>query len=87
MKGGVGDVWAVCQGVERGLLGVHCWAHAGADVRVDGVGGCRACWEGAGTGRVDGLAWFLWGCDGWQGAVAEGIPTYRAESIWMVAFS
>ena len=42
-------------------------------------------------GRRDGKGrWFglvLWGCDGWQGAVAEGIPTYRVESIWMVAFS
>ena len=70
----------------KGSFGVRCWAHAGADVRVDRVGGCAACWEGAGTGRVDGLVWFLWGCGGWQGAVAEGIPTYRIESIWMVAF-
>ena len=54
---------------------------------LTGLGVGAACWEGAGTGRVDGLSWFLWGRDGWQGAVAEDIPTYRAESICMVAFS
>jgi len=54
----------VYQGAGKGLLGVRCWAHAGADVRVDGVGGCAACWEGVGTGRVDGLGWFLWSVTG-----------------------
>ena len=59
------EMFGVCQGAGKGLLGVRCWAHAGADVRVDGVGGCAACWEGAGMGRVGGLGWFLWECDGW----------------------
>lgn len=47
--------WEMFGGLSRagkGLLGVSCWAHAGADVRVDGVGDCVACWEGR---------WFLWG--------------------------
>ena len=38
VEGRVGYVWGVCQGAGKGLLGVRCWAHAGADVRVDGVG-------------------------------------------------
>ena len=31
-------MFGVCQGAGKGLLGVRCWARAGADVRVEGVG-------------------------------------------------
>ena len=58
--------WETFGGFVKGRERVFwvCVVHAGADVRVDGVGGCAACWKGAGTERVGGLGWFYGGVTG-----------------------